>query len=173
MVMMTAKPKILAPATMIGCPVIALSMEWVRRACCFHTMLLYLHTQSEWASLTATTWPAASNRDTRNGGSLITSFDVFEIIDITPCIAQVLPSFLSTFSAAFFVEVSFRCWAVSAVPASIWKTVSECWDSCEIVLRQLSKGGACMCGKSNADHLASALITLAFIVSSCYLSSIK
>lgn len=129
-VTMDAKTKIPTSATMTGCPVTALSVERVQRVCCFHTMLLYLHTQSERASLTATTWPAAFNRDARNGGSLINSFDVSEIIDITPGIAQVLPSFLSTFLLPFLLRFRsdvgqrVRCYSIHL-------------KNCERVLRQL------------------------------------
>ncbi len=107
---------------------------------------------------------ASSNRDAQNRGSLITSFDVSEIIDITPGISQVLPSSFYSFLCWGLVQMLSSEFEPLAVPVSIWKAVSECWDSCETVLRQLSEGGervcVCVC-ESNGEHLASAFITLA------------
>ncbi len=88
---------------------------------------------------------ASSNRDAQNRGSLITSFDVSEIIDITPGISQVLPSSFYSFLCWGLVQMLSSEFEPLAVPVSIWKAVSECWDSCETVLRQLSEGGERVC----------------------------
>ncbi len=98
---------------------------------------------------------ASSNRDAQNRGSLITSFDVSEIIDITPGISQVLPSSFYSFLCWGLVQMLSSEFEPLAVPVSIWKAVSECWDSCETVLRQLSEGGerVCVCVRAMVSTL--------------------